>query len=223
MALPNNKIHSGTELPVSGATMPEAGFFSKLGVFVVSDFLDNPTCSQIIQEIDSAAQNHSTVLDDYDRDEKVNQRFRKTNSAEVSRSVLSLVYDRLLYLRQDLGNHFHMKLHGCEDPQFLVYGEGAFFRPHADRDDSPKKPEYVRKRKVSAIMFLNNEASEKRSGDYEGGSLVLYGLIGDPRWEKYGFQLGGKAGVLIAFPSSLIHEVMPVTRGKRYSIVNWFF
>jgi len=53
--------------------------------------------------------------------------------------------------------------------------------------------------------------------------LTLYGLIPNPRWENYGFTVENEAGLLIAFPSGIVHEVTPVVRGRRFSIVSWFF
>ena len=57
-------------------------------------------------------------------------------------------------------------------------------------------------------MTLNlNDPSE-----YEGGELRLFG-VGKLEEEK---------GRLSFFPSFLPHEVTPVTKGVRYSLVVWF-
>jgi predicted 2-oxoglutarate/Fe(II)-dependent dioxygenase YbiX len=41
--------------------------------------------------------------------------------------------------------------------------------------------------------------------------------------ENVGLPLAGEAGLLIAFPSHLVHSVSPVTAGERYTLVTWFF
>jgi SM-20-related protein len=33
----------------------------------------------------------------------------------------------------------------------------------------------------------------------------------------------GETGALIAFPSEMLHEVTPITRGERFTIVSWFY
>ena len=48
--------------------------------------------------------------------------------------------------------------------------------------------------------------------DFEGGDLVFYDC--DP--------IEQKTGNIIFFPSYLPHEVTPVTKGTRYSLVMWF-
>ena len=51
---------------------------------------------------------------------------------------------------------------------------------------------------------------------------MLYDLLGQPGLKGAGFPLRGQTGLLIAFPSGLPHEVRPVTRGERLTVVTWF-
>ena len=48
--------------------------------------------------------------------------------------------------------------------------------------------------------------------DFEGGDLILYndGLMKQ------------KKGCITFFPSYLLHEITPVTKGTRYSLSMWF-
>ena len=50
--------------------------------------------------------------------------------------------------------------------------------------------------------------------EYEGGELYLY--EGDE-----GIMMDKEQGTLILFPSFVVHEVMPVTKGERNSLVAW--
>ena len=50
--------------------------------------------------------------------------------------------------------------------------------------------------------------------DYEGGELYLYD-------EDKGALMDKTQGTLIIFPSYVLHEVMPVTKGTRNSLVTW--
>jgi predicted 2-oxoglutarate/Fe(II)-dependent dioxygenase YbiX len=46
---------------------------------------------------------------------------------------------------------------------------------------------------------------------------VLYGLLG----EKHGIPISGEPGLLIGFRADTVHEVRPVTRGRRYAVLSW--
>jgi len=50
--------------------------------------------------------------------------------------------------------------------------------------------------------------------EYEGGELYLYD-------EEEGTVMDKTQGTLILFPSYVLHEVMPVTKGTRNSLVTW--
>jgi len=50
--------------------------------------------------------------------------------------------------------------------------------------------------------------------EYEGGELYLYD-------SNEGQLMDKKQGTLIMFPSYVVHEVMPVTKGERNSLVTW--
>ena len=63
-------------------------------------------------------------------------------------------------------------------------------------------------RKLSISIQLS------RAEDYEGGDLeLMYGI--EPQ------KLDRTRGAFIAFPSFMLHRVMPVTRGTRWSLVAW--
>ena len=50
--------------------------------------------------------------------------------------------------------------------------------------------------------------------EYEGGELYLYD-------DDKGTLMDKTQGTLIMFPSYVLHEVMPVTKGERNSLVSW--
>jgi SM-20-related protein len=203
--------------------MPDSSFFAGLGLFVARDFLDSHLCERYRSEVCSGARGPVSVVDGESYGEKIKETVRRTTEAKISSSSRSEIEARLTTIKPLLESHFNLRLTGCEKPQFLIYNEGDFFLPHQDRDDEPEKPDYVRKRKVSIVIFLNSEAAEPQLESYCGGSLAFYGLIDDPRWQRYGFPLVGEAGLMIAFRSEVLHEVTAVTFGERYTIVSWFF
>jgi hypothetical protein len=82
----------------------------------------------------------------------------------------------------------------------LEYKLGHYFNVHTDADHSFK-------RIVSVVIFGND--------DYEGGEL---------EFDKMGVVVAPKFGDMLVFPSSYAfsHKVSPVSKGTKYSFVNWF-
>ena len=84
--------------------------------------------------------------------------------------------------------------------EILRYKEGQFYTQHTDSFKA-------RPRAVSCSFALND--------DYEGGE-----------WGFFNRELVVKApkGAAVLFPSNFMypHEIMPVTKGTRYSVITWF-
>ncbi|MGE4429844.1 MAG: Fe2+-dependent dioxygenase [Sphingobium sp.] len=94
-------------------------------------------------------------------------------------------------------------------PRFNLYtGEGAYGR-HIDSAvfSAPGSPERVRS-DLSATLFLSDPES------YDGGELVAeFGMVRE--------QVKLRAGHMLLYPASSLHQVMPVTRGARYAAFFW--
>ena len=202
--------------------MPRAEFFARFQLFVTKNFLEPEVCAGVLSEARQAARAPAMVGkggSGYELDATI----RNTKQLQVAGPTVSLVESRLLAAKPRMEQHFGLTLAGCQPPAFLAYGKGDFFLAHQDNPDHPSVSERARQRRVSAIIFLNDEAESPRQNCYGGGSLTFYGLMPDPRAASLGFPLIGEAGLLIAFRSSLVHEVKPVTHGERYTIATWFF
>lgn len=63
-------------------------------------------------------------------------------------------------------------------------------------------------RKLSFTLQLSNPE------DYEGGDLCLYS-------SEEVTKMNREQGFVTVFPSYVLHEVTPVTKGTRYSLVSW--
>lgn len=200
--------------------MLTSAFFARLGVFVVKDFFDAELCARIRSELRVATGSQATI---YRKGTAlIDENKRKTTRVEVDALTMSYVEERLQGLKPALESHFNLVLTDCDTPQFLVYKEGDFFRPHLDRRWKPDDLHYLKDRRVSVAIFLNGQAEDPGPDSYCGGSLKLYGLIDEPLWKACGFPLIGEQGLLVAFRSDVLHEVEAVTHGERYSIVSWF-
>ena len=191
------------------------------GLFLVRDFLDSPLCAAVGAEARASAGHPAPVYIE-GADGLVHEDVRKTTSLEVSAATVSAVERRLLKLREEIGDYFGLSLAGCEPPQFLRYVEGDFFVRHQDGDTDQIEFDHLRVRKVSVVIFLNGGADEPSGETFGGGELLIYRANEETETGPLVFPIPGEAGLLVAFRSDTVHEVTPVTRGERFTVVSWF-
>lgn len=114
---------------------------------------------------------------------------------------------------RDIINPFYeISIRDSEIPQVLKYNIGGHYKPHIDGQSLWKTPTgdiIWRKsvdRDLSTVIFLND--------DFEGGEFVF---------SEHRVRIKPEPGLLVCFPSTYqyLHGVEPVTKGVRYSMVNW--
>lgn len=94
-------------------------------------------------------------------------------------------------------------------PVFNCYQDGGHYGTHSDAA-LMRLPEanMTLRSDLSATLFLSDPAS------YDGGELVIE--------EQFGAQaVKLAAGDMVIYPSSSLHQVAPVTRGKRICAITW--
>jgi PKHD-type hydroxylase len=137
-----------------------------------------------------------------------------------------------------------------EDMQFTKYGPNQFYGWHADAGPHPYEKfdpnihEYAKDRdgnpisnaqgeytplnghytdvedQVGKIRKLSVTVSLSDPADYEGGNLKFD--LGPHRPDRYHTcEEIRPRGSIIVFPSHIHHQVTPVTKGTRYSLVAW--
>jgi len=195
--------------------MPPPEFFRGFGVFVERGFLTEPDLSRVRAAVLNApgtrgeiSKSTATIVDTTIRD---------VTDVEVSPQIASLVEARVCALRQRLEAYIGSSVVPDLPVSFLRYGPNGHYRPHRDRADS--KHSEAARRRVSVVLFLNDARSEV---GFRGGQLRLYGLMGLGPHEQIGFDMDPEAGTLIAFASTLTHEVVEISQGVRCAAVCWF-
>jgi predicted 2-oxoglutarate/Fe(II)-dependent dioxygenase YbiX len=201
--------------------MAQARFFAHLGLFVIERFFQPELCAQLRTELRTSAGSPGTVAQ-HGRS-YVDETVRKATGRLASTPTTAAVGPSIAAIRADLERHFGLQLADNEPPYFASYRTGDYFRPHADTGTTADGPEQIRARKVTVVVFLNEESELPGPDSYGGGALTFYGLFDDPAWKPMGLPLKGETGLLVGFRADLIHEVAPVTHGERWTVVSRFW
>ncbi len=138
---------------------------------------------------------------------------RRALDVTVAARVLTLVERRLARAREQASRFFQVPLTDSVGATCLRYHAGGYYRRHRDRD--PDFDEATSVRLVTAVVWLNT-ADGVGPGDFGGGTLRIFPPHGPAR------DVVAEAGTLLAFPSDWPHEVLPVTRGIRDVVVDWW-
>ena len=196
-------------------------FFRRSGFFCRHDFLDVSARAALMKQVQSTAPARAGVFAG-GLTPVVDVTVRNTWQLPLGDGPALAVAARIGALRPELSEHFRVPLVGHEGPTFLKYQPGGFYEPHADRSDNDELEIAPVRRRVSVVIFLNAMRTPPGDAEYAGGALTFYGIVDDPAWRTFGFALQPDPGLLVAFPSRVVHEVTPVMAGERYTIVDWF-
>lgn len=162
------------------------------------------------EEVNRLAAGLPVISSTVSRSKVVDNTKRKSSIRWINRSdpqftwLFTIVDKRISYLNREC-HQVDYDYDGCEAFQYTEYTVGDFYGPHVDtfflRDN-------VKLRKLSASILLSDPT------EFEGGDLRIEGVKMDPK--------EGKIGQIHTFPSILMHEALPVTRGIRRSLVAWY-
>jgi SM-20-related protein len=198
----------------------------KLGVFIRPQVLNLPECEPLCAEAAGGHLDRATVgtPSGADPTTQVYENVRRTKYVRVSPETVASLEERLLALRPEIEAFFDLHLAGCAGTQLLAYQPGDFFRPHQDAPDSTDQPcpAEIRRRRVSTILFLNEQSKKPGPGQYSGGSLIFNGLMDGKGAKGAGIGVVPESGLLVAFRSTVWHHVNEVSAGTRYTLVTWF-
>lgn len=139
---------------------------------------------------------------------RVEKDIRKSKTSWIKlNSDTAWLYDSLGYIiRQLNGQFFDFDLYGfVEDMQYTVYDTtDSHYTWHLDRGGLPNKSP----RKLSIVLQLSDP------NEYKGGDLELFDGAEPQKIKK-------EKGLVVAFPSFVLHRVTPLTEGIRRTLVVW--
>ena len=207
--------------------MPSSEFFAQYGLLAVRDIFDRDFCSRICSEIQAesnvpGAALRGAVLKPNADNTLLDEEIRRTSMFILSSPNAVRVREKLIELMPQAANHFGVELSGCQAVKFAVYRVGDYFKTHADTVEWENAPQEIKERKVSVVIFLNQETTVPQENSYCGGQLTFHGLMKDSVFGNLGLPLSSKPGLFIAFSPKIQHEVTPITNGERYVIITWY-
>lgn len=128
-------------------------------------------------------------------------RYDKTNSELAC--LFKKISNEIIKVNEE---YFKFKLTDLEPFQFTSYEIGEYYKKHTDT--GLELDIGNTHRKISFSIQLSDE------NQYDGGELLYHNSYDPIVAEK-------NLGSISFFPSFMLHEVTPVTRGVRYSLVGW--
>jgi predicted 2-oxoglutarate/Fe(II)-dependent dioxygenase YbiX len=178
-------------------------------IVVIKNALTDPLCDAILNEfknidewvdtvvgggeIKKDIRNCQTIVMSYPQIIQKNKKIRLKLDKYVFASTAKCI--------QEYNTKFpHCQIEEDSGYELLKYPKGCFYTEHTDSFKA-------RPRAVSCSFILND--------NFEGGEFAFFN-------KELKYKLG--KGDAIMFPSNFMypHEVMPVTKGTRYSIITWF-
>jgi len=205
------------------SVVPSADFFQRLGLYSHEHFLEASLCRELRRAFQSGSRRAGTVGVKAGAEFVVDPTVRSVRWVEVADDVTAEVRQRLQDVRSRVETFYSVPLTDFEPLQFLAYGVGDHYKPHRDSRPDEAASATSKARRVSAVMFVNSQSDQPESDRYGGGALTFYGLVDHPSGDQLGIPVEPSEGLLMTFPSNLLHSVAPVTHGERYTIATWFF
>jgi len=137
---------------------------------------------------------------------KMTDTYRKSTISWIDFDKMKPMYDDInIFIQKINRNYFGFEnIQITEKAQIAEYSKGGFYGWHIDTSlDMDKEPPV---RKLSMTLLLNDPS------EFEGGNLEIANRTMTPM----------KRGHAAIFASFLQHQITPVTRGLRKSLVMWF-
>jgi len=179
----------------------------KCPYYYFASAFDAETCKGIIESGLNLPVTEAKINADADAHEDINLRKGKVSWFEKNSPIHSVINN---FVHQaNYAAKWHFTLNSSEKVQFAQYKNEAFYSWHRDGDISSDNF-----RKLSVTVQLSDPS------DYEGGEFQMKHIWNDKPLEMD--KETTMQGTIIIFPSMLPHRVTPITKGVRYSLVQWF-
>jgi hypothetical protein len=179
-------------------------------IYIVKNALNGEVCNEILNEFINSDEWKDTVVGRKGVVEKTVRNCQTIiisyphviqKNKDIRHKLDNAIFDSASKCIKEYNTKFpHCNIEEDSGYELLKYPEGCFYVEHTDSFKA-------RPRAVSCSFILND--------DFEGGEFAFFNKELKYKLEK---------GDALMFPSNFMypHEVMPVTKGTRYSIITWF-
>jgi|GEM_PF-1757696 len=201
-------------MSVAGSTVP-----SQLP-HTIAGFLTPDECRALVAEMDAAFQQEAEIW--RGEDFGVDPASRLSTIATLADETEIFVQDRLWGVMTQLEDRYGCEISHVSGATALIYGRGGHFAAHSDGGVDEHAPPEVTRRRVSLVVALNDGASAQPQ--FTGGALRFFPKCAPgaaPGELDETIDVRSEPGLLIAFPSPMVHQVLPVVDGARYSLALW--
>lgn len=181
-------------------------------LLMIPGWLPGPICQNWLAQLQACPSEPALSHDSYVSWAQQDTVFRRTQELQPPKALSLALLQRLEPMAPVFAGHFGHCPGLREQPEFLHYRPGDYFRAHRDWNDAP----IYRQRRLSLVLFLNDFTTDP---GYTGGILNLF--VRNREAQLQPIPIPPAAGLLIAFDSRLVHEVSPIHTGNRYTVVTW--
>jgi predicted 2-oxoglutarate/Fe(II)-dependent dioxygenase YbiX len=185
----------------------------------IPGFLTPDECRAVIAEITAAAQKQAEIW--LGQEFGVHAESRLGRVATLSTATEEFVQDRLWEVMAQLEARYGCEVSHVSGVTALIYRRGDHFAAHSDGGVDGDAPPEVTRRRLSLVVALNDGAGAEP--DFTGGELHFHPSC-SPGFEPAPHDfvaVRSQPGMLIAFPSPMVHRVTPVVEGCRYTLALW--
>ena len=173
-------------------------------------------CKKIVSTFDRKGRINTLEYGNHQSESpKVDEAVRKTKGAAIFKTDpdSGWIRERIFGYCNKANETFKSNITGelNDDLQFLKYSSGGHFTVHRDTAERGR----FLLRELSVVVQLSDP------DDYRGGELYLQNDANEALFAKDPIIGPKDQGTLVVFHSTLLHQVMPVSRGVRYSLVAW--
>lgn len=200
---------------------------------IINNFLSLLECQWVLESIEK--ENDAMIAKVKSTDSygivvpQVVQEYRKTKIYTLEESLAYLYNERFKSYQPQIESYFNLSLTVSTPIQALEYTQGGFYVAHADDsnalvDEHGQIVGYITvapERKLTTVLFTTScVLSHPKANEFTGGELV-FNYLYDHEGKEIVFR--ANAGDMVVFPSNpyFTHEVLPVNKGYRLTLVQW--
>lgn len=184
-----------------------------IAVLLQPDFLSEDGLKQLFDYVAARDLQTGGVANSADGSERISApQVRKSQiiwvkAEEQNGRLFEEIVNKVYYVNNF---HFNFRVDYFKDLQYSEYASDGHYGWHTDTVFNGEDDDKTRQRKISFTLQLNDPS------EYEGGAFETF-------YNGENQEVELQRNTAVFFPSYLPHQVTPVTKGVRKSLVGWIY